>query len=198
MNNYFWDMCVAIGTGVIALFSVLQYRLSRIGAKKQLRSYLNVIFKYVDDPENQNKRNKTGMEFTVYIKNTGQTPAYTVTCQSKVELLDWPLPKNFKFVYEQEEDDFCDFGNTLGAGEEKCAFPTADRYFTKAEMKEFKGVSPSKRIYVHGILNYFDIFKKSHYTNFCFFVCGRMERLNLGCMLQLTMMRISNENNQHF
>ena len=121
-------------------------------SEKQLRAYLT-FSKFIVLP-NESSFNKT---YNVIFKNTGQTPAYRVVARGSISSLPSPQPRDFRMEPIPENLR----SGTLFVGPQD---PFTVRCFPGGHEPAVK----SAALYVLGRVEYYDIFKKPRYTNFCF------------------------------
>jgi hypothetical protein len=137
-------------------------------SKIQLRAYVN------PGPGgrlNYNPMTTDVFGVTIDLHNTGQTPAYKTCYVGRVEVL--PYPRCEKSVFDE-------FTMDITEGRKKGSFTIPSQghaganignnttmKFTIEQLNEIL-MSPTRRIFAFGIIEYFDIFNIRRTTNFCY------------------------------
>ena len=147
--------------------SVATERTARImenTAKRQLRAYVVAEIFGVNDFS----PTKTA-QFEIKIRNTGQTPAYSVAVFAAVEIFTHPLGKDFSIVAKDS-----DFRGSLvvNPGIAITHFQTCDRIFSVEEIATLWPEEGGNRLYIYGVIRYADAFGETRHTNFCAYIGG--------------------------
>jgi hypothetical protein len=139
-------------------------------SKRQLRAYVFVNSKdLVEQGENGSERFVHDLE----IRNTGQTPAKQLWVESVTCTLDHPLASTFVFPIIPHGANPSVM--TLGASEAVIAASNADEILSDGDLMDIRQINDrGRRLYTYGTVRYRDIFNKSHYTNFSFFLQYRI------------------------
>jgi hypothetical protein len=162
---------VKITDSLLALFTFLLWWSTRSlvvsaekTAERQLRAYIAV--------------NPTVIRFPLggfpeadfIIKNTGQTPAYDVRYVAMFEILLHPLLRNQGDLVKYDPSER--LPNKAIHSEQHIIGTAKSEYVVgEKDMKELIA-TPSKRLYLAGIVYYRDIFKKTKTTRFCASITG--------------------------
>ncbi len=154
-------------TGVLAvsttgLWAVTYFTLrhGRETAERQLRAYVSVSEVRVEHLE--------GMaEFSVELKNCGQTPAYKLTVDTNVKLAAHPLNEPLALTARPR-------GVTIvGPGQASHGFVPAGRALNAEELAALR--AGTKALYVFGEINYEDAFGIARWTRFRFMIGGDVD-----------------------
>lgn len=160
---------IAIVTIIIALIGFgalcISYRavhISEDAEKRQLRAYVTPAISWTSI-----SGSVLDVKFTIV--NFGQTPAKNCTISGDGAILPFPLPALYKFQippapYAQKAR----IDPKTGA-----ATPyevPIKRTFNSVKFAEILSKDISHRFYYFGVLNYQDVFGKSHFTKFCSFL----------------------------
>jgi hypothetical protein len=162
------DSILVVFTGLLFVATLLLWWHTRklvIGADKtaerQLRAY--VFTNPVNSDPGLSLPKLYPVIYSVY--NTGRTPATVIEIARAVDVLPYPLPKNYVLTPPKNVGGA---GVVLGPGARFDAGRIqADRTFTKAEIDAIKSNLASHRIYLHGWLIYKDVFGRTRHTDFC-------------------------------
>jgi hypothetical protein len=150
------DAIIALFTIVIGIFTGLLFTDGREKNRKELRAYVAAVPTQI-----------TGISKAVWrykLINQGQTPAHQLIDVALVEILPYPLPKNFKFP-----------DLPIPPPSHLVLLPRVDSYtgvarsnrnFTLNEIEQVAN-GENCRIYIFGIIKYFDIFGEERTTKFC-------------------------------
>ena len=150
---------LAAGTVALALFAAFQWRETRRTAIRQLRAYVQFDGGIIFDAGSANPLMGGVVVSTVSIKNTGQTPADKVA--HWMETVVWPLAQEDKLVPGPVKDMLT---STMGAGQTTSSTRWSPKQLTLQEVQDVTaGVSG---LYVHGMVVYKDIFKKTRTTRY--------------------------------
>ncbi len=125
-------------------------------AQHQLRAYISIDHIIRD-------KNLHEPGFTIFIRNSGQTPAYKVRHYNQKEILEFPLPHELVAVLREDGTRFiCGPGQL--AADSGLGGPISD--------PDWEALRSGKMaIYVYGIIEYMDVFGCVRWTKFCYF-CG--------------------------
>jgi hypothetical protein len=142
--------------------------------KKQVRAYVGVITPTLDAKHiGETQVDKFPHEFSIFIKNFGQTPAYSVLTRLQWQSfrgrnVHWPDGIPFMSA---DIDSIKERGSsaTLGIGQIiKADFPLSDHPDGGRFIDAFESFKRNEiTIYLHGIVTYKDIFKDNQFTRFC-------------------------------
>ena len=143
-----------IVTTIYALFSGLQWYIMNTSMKLDQRAWVGVIT--IDGKFEINM-----VQVNIKIKNTGKTPAKNVTIESIPQVIDTNIVT----------PNFANYKNIID--ERHVVFP-------QQEIICVRGLIPSKeifddvknggkRLYIHGIIHYDDIFGIHHWATFCYY-----------------------------
>lgn len=164
-----FNCLLLVFTGVYALISILQYRLTRQAIHVTERAYLQVHAIALEPAV----ASVGPIRVTILVKNTGRTPA-TITdvniVPSYVTGPDFTLPKIPS--YAEKGSNLAALG-LLPAGETDTDTSAAiglngQRYgFDKGQVKDIE--TGKSRFFVYGYVRYQDAFAHNHATGFCGF-----------------------------
>jgi hypothetical protein len=169
----FLTLVLAVGTLFLWLATRRLVRGTDKTAKAQLRAYVSI------KPSGLRKISPTeNFHFSFVQLNGGQTPAYSLSQDGELLLVDHPLPENFPFPT---------LTRTRGS---KTMMPpnipftghlVATRQFTKNEIIEIlEGrATGARRLYIFGQIDCIDAFKKAHWTRYCFSFPGWNDAIDL-------------------
>lgn len=168
-DSAWWAWVAAISTIVstaaVLIAIGLTYQsnaIARDTAKRQLRAYVNVSTATIE-------RRDGGNEFvvTAHFINAGQTPAHAVKVVGESYADDYPEGKrtNFPEPYEGYE---C----MIGAGDTVAASYKITA--SDGDMALQQIYAGQTGLYIHGIIEYSDIFNERHYTKFRYVYGGRV------------------------
>jgi hypothetical protein len=153
-----------VGAYTVITYCLLQT--SQDTERRQLRAYVGASTG--DSPTISSMYPPALPSLTVYIKNTGQTPAYQVTHLSGAAVGPYPLPKTFDFSNTMQPDDLPEPITVFPGRLEGIAIEiTSNRALSDDEINGL-ATGKNKRLYFWGTVTYQDAFSASRYTNFCF------------------------------
>jgi len=132
----------------------------RTSTQRQLRAYVGIT-----DIKAENIGGAAA--FLLEFRNSGQTPAYSMTVETRVKLADYPLNETLPIVSTRK-------GVTiLGPGDTGHGFVPAGRALSSEELAEMQ--AGTRAVYVYGEINYIDAFKKKRWTKFRFMIGGNVD-----------------------
>lgn len=152
---------VAVFTGILTWYTILLWKSGEKHSERELRAYVfPVDFKVRNFKTALSTLSPAQNIYAfVRIKNTGQTPAYKVTCQVKMTV--GPFPQT-DFTISEKEAEFAP--THIGPGVEISCSPVKD---TLLPMQHAKGVIEGGwAIYVFGRIDYVDAFTHPRWTTF--------------------------------
>lgn len=109
-------------------------------------------------------RSPSTITVNAFAKNFGKTPALKITCALFLKYLDAPPTKSQFPAFQYGK------AGTIGAGH-KTTLRIEEHQFdweTYQVIKANFGAVHGKYLYAFGYVTYFDVFRKSHWTRFCF------------------------------
>jgi hypothetical protein len=151
----------AVGAACAAWFAGYQVSISQDVEKRQLRAYVEVIF-----VENNNAVISFSPDkrliFAFYMQNKGQTPAFNVKGAGHVEMIKYPIDRNFDFPLNFSEMETTLFPNNT---DPHYLYLYHD-VLTDSEKKQiaFEG---DYRFVMYGTITYTDAFGEDHFTTMC-------------------------------
>jgi hypothetical protein len=142
-----------LALSVAALATLRSLRLARDTARRQLRAYVFPMYAHIRDVR------ASRPTFAVDIKNFGQTPAYGLRMKTAIQSGNYPLDK--KLVPEVESS----IATTQLAPQASLFDDIALNHALSAN--EIVALSEGRTaIYLFGEIEYFDTYKKKHWTTF--------------------------------
>lgn len=167
---------IAVGAGVSAFLQFLALcvtiRIMIRTAQRQLRAYVlpdkgSLFDGTMSNPPQPVYANVPGAVLT--IRNTGQTPAYKVVSWARIDVAPINEPRLYKPQLSQV------FSTTLGTGGTMPKQLWFDRPLTQEELTRV--LEGTYAIYLHGRIEYRDVFKKKRFTNFRLHYSGQFPLL---------------------
>ena len=123
---------------------------------RQLRAYVSITVNFMQSFDDKS-RPYAGYE----IKNSGTTPARNIYTNASIAAFEYPLPSGFRLP---AINDLPQPKSSLFPGGILTGQVVANKPFTAAEITSI--VNGSKRIYVHGVTRYCDMFGFKRTTHF--------------------------------
>jgi hypothetical protein len=165
-----YTFILAAATGVMAIaticlggISLWQAHISSDTAHRQLRAYMGVKVEneiLIDASDDH-------IDFRLVFHNFGETPAYRVHFHGDVRLLDDPLEPN---VFNIDMDKSPEYApRVIQPGDN---FRYVARLNITKEQRECIKAGNEQRIYIWGVLRYWDAFKEMRYNKFRFYFGG--------------------------
>jgi hypothetical protein len=105
-------------------------------------------------------------EATAFLANRGSTPAYDVTFRASVDILPFPIPKDFEFPLPDETAG--PSVSLIAPGLIKTFTRPLSRRVPDDEVDAIKQGGPPQCFVMWGIVNYRDAFKEPRYVKFAF------------------------------
>lgn len=177
-ENNEWSLSNKIATvAIILVFCQFVALCITIGimkgtAVRQLRAYVlpdtgGLIDGTMLNPPDSSLANIPGAY--LIIRNTGQTPAYNLISLAKIDIASINKPSlDVPLLHEV-------FSATLGVGSTMSKAIWFNRQLTQEELKNIS--KKTYAIYLHGRIEYRDVFKKRRITNFRFHYSGKFPPL---------------------
>jgi hypothetical protein len=125
---------------------------------RQMRAYLCAV---IGGAVYQDRPNNLRFQASPSIINAGLTPAYKVFFRVKAAVLPVPLPTDFAFPLPAEPTG----GALIGPRQPMSVSPIVDNFCDDSEVEKIKR-GEGKALYAWGVVEYEDVFRESHYTQF--------------------------------
>lgn len=167
---------VFAATAFAACYTKKQWQTASDHEWRSLRAYVGVVIP--QDIAKHSMVPPATPNFSIAMKNFGQTPAYNVTQRTGFAIEKYPLPDDFGFAFRPEQIrpvPVTIFPGAINGEGSEFPFP---RPLTPDEASRIQG-GRNWRLYIYGTLNYYDAFNKFHYTDFCVSFFIRDSRTNV-------------------
>jgi hypothetical protein len=131
-----------------------------VGAlRDQMRAYISVS---IGGAVYQERAKNLRFQGKPVLINSGFTPAHKVRHKSNAAILPIPLPQDFGYPLPET-----DLGASLiGPRQQAVLSPIVDGFVADEEVEDIKA-GKGKALYVWGIVEYEDVFKRKQETRFC-------------------------------
>jgi hypothetical protein len=156
---------IALVTIILAGIGLYQAWLSRQSGRMQLRAYLTVEPKGIED------HGAKGMRAVSVVINSGQTPAYAVSIATALRILPYPVPEDFNPRDEYEELLLTPTHNIVAPGRDIHSFASVDKPMSPETQKAVRDETQCLMIY--GFISYRDVFGRTRITGYAHHYRGK-------------------------
>ena len=165
-------IATAIATSLAAYYTRQQWLTAADTERRQLRAYVSAGVEQYPDI------NAEHLEYTVLMKNHGQTPAFKMRGWSTIFISDfYPLPEDVVKLHETEMENVRDEDVLFPGGERRNAtvegMGTDDRSHDPTPEQRIGVQLGFKSLWIFGKVTYVDAFGVAHYTRFRLFQSGK-------------------------